>query len=213
LSRFSFPGRLYPILDVEAARARDGDPLALLQVWLDAGVRLVQLRAKTLETGALLELTDRAVALAGAVGASLIVNDRADVVRMAGAAGVHVGQDDLRPADARRVVGPYRLVGFSTHTDAQLEDGCGEPVDYLAMGPVFATGTKRDHAAPVGLAGVSRAAARAARAGRPLVAIGGITIATAPAVIAAGAGAVAVIGDLMSTDPAGRIRDFLKALS
>jgi len=132
---------------------------------------------------------------------------------MAGAAGVHVGQDDLRPADARRIVGAGGIVGFSTHTGEQLDAGCAEPVDYLAIGPVFATGTKTDHAAPVGVDGVARAASRAARAGLPLVAIGGITLATAPAVIEAGAGAVAVIADLIAGDPASRIRDFLKALS
>ena len=99
---------------------------------------------------------------------------------------------------------PIAIVGFSTHTEGQLDAGCAEPVDYLAIGPVFATGTKTDHAAPVGLDGVARAAARAARAGLPLVAIGGITLETAPAVIEAGAAAVAVIADLIAGDPAGR---------
>ena len=210
---FSFSHRLYPILDVDAARARSLDPLQLLSVWLDAGVPLVQIRAKTLGSGALLSLADRAVAIAAPLAAAIVVNDRADVARLAGAAGVHVGQDDLRPADARRVVGADRIVGFSTHTVSQLDAGCAEAVDYLAMGPVFATGTKTDHAAPVGIDGVARAAARTARAGLPLVAIGGITLETAPALIEAGANAVAVIADLIAGEPARRIRDFLKALS
>ena len=213
MSRFLFPARLYPILDVDAARARSLDPLQLLGIWLDAGVPLVQIRAKTLGSGALLALVDQAVALAGPVAATIVVNDRADVARMAGAAGVHVGQDDLRPADARRVVGADRIVGFSTHTGGQLDAGCAEPVDYLAIGPVFATGTKADHAAPVGIGGVTRAAARAARAGLPLVAIGGITLATAPAVIAAGASSVAVITDLLDDDPERRVRQYLSALA
>lgn len=210
---FSFSHRLYPILDVEAARGRNLDPLTLLAVWLDAGVPLVQLRAKTLESGALLDLADRMVALGAARSAAVVVNDRADVAVMAGAAGVHVGQDDLGPADARQVVGADRIVGFSTHDDAQLDAACSEPVSYLAIGPVFATGTKTDHAPPIGPSGVRRAAERAARAGLPLVAIGGITLDTAPEIIAAGAAAVAVIADLLIGEPAGRVREFLKALS
>lgn len=187
--------------------------MQLLAIWLDEGVRLVQIRAKTLQSGPLLQLVDQAIALAAATSAAVVVNDRADVARMAAAAGVHVGQDDLRPADARRIVGTDRIVGLSTHTDAQLDAACAEPVDYLAMGPVFGTATKTDHAAPVGPAGVARAAERAKRAGLPLVAIGGITIATARSVVDAGADAVAVIADLLAAEPAGRIREFLKALS
>ena len=82
------------------------------------------------------------MAIGAHAGAELVVNDRADVARIAAAAGVHVGQDDLSPKDARRLVGPQRIVGFSTHTIAQLDAAVREPVDYIAIGPVFGTASK-----------------------------------------------------------------------
>jgi len=140
------------------------------------------------------------------------VNDRADLALMSGATGVHVGQDDLAPAAARRLLGPDRYVGYSTHTTAQVDAASIEPVTYIAIGPVFGTRTKATGYEPIGLALVSEAA-RASR-GHPVVAIGGITLETAPAVIAAGASSVAVIADLLATgDPAARVRAFLGALA
>ena len=123
---------------------------------------------------------------------------------MSGAAGVHVGQDDLAPAVARRILGPAAIVGYSTHTAAQLEAAAREPVTYIAVGPVFSTHTKATGYESVGLALVAEAVRLAG--GLPVVAIGGITIETAPLVLAAGASAVAVIGDLfVGGNPAGRV--------
>ena len=120
----------------------------------------------------------------------LVVNDRADVARLAGAAGVHLGQDDLPPAAARELLGPESLIGWSTHGPEQVERGDSLPVDYLAFGPVFPTATKKDARPVVGCAGL-REVRRLTR--KPLVAIGGITPANAAEAIAAGADCVAVI--------------------
>jgi thiamine-phosphate pyrophosphorylase len=205
--------RLYAILDADVLAARALDPLSLLDIWLAAGVRLVQLRAKTLPGGAFLELA-RAIAIqVRATGGVFIVNDRPDLARMAGASGVHVGQDDLAPADARAIVGPDAIVGISTHTDAQVEQALELPVDYVAIGPVFATRTKGPTADElVGLNGVRRAAERARSAGLPVVAIGGIDLTTARALLAAGAASVAVISDLVAGDPAARVQAWQEAL-
>jgi thiamine-phosphate pyrophosphorylase len=144
----------------------------------------------------------------------VIVNDRADIAALSGADGVHVGQDDLPPALVRRLVGDGAIVGLSTHTPEQLIDACNAPVTYVAVGPVFATGTKATGFDPIGLERVRAAAATIAARGLPLVAIGGITLDTAPSVIAAGAMSVAVISDLLSTgDPEARIRGYLSALA
>jgi thiamine-phosphate pyrophosphorylase len=147
-------------------------------------------------------------------GGLLIVNDRADIARMSGAVGVHVGQEDLSPEDVRRVVGPDRIVGRSTHSGVQVEAALLEPISYVAIGPVFATRTKgAAAAAPVGLSGVRGAAARAGAVGVPVVAIGGITLACARDVVAAGASSIAVISDLLSEDAAGRARAYLDVLT
>lgn len=150
------------------------------------------------------------MALARAAGATLLVNDRADIAKLAGADGVHLGQHDLDPAAARAILGGAATIGWSTHTAAQLEASAGLPVTYVAIGPVFASSTKTSGWPPVGLDLVRRAAALAG--GRPIVAIGGITLETAPSVIEAGAASVAVIGDLMGPDPAARVREYVARL-
>jgi thiamine-phosphate pyrophosphorylase len=139
----------------------------------------------------------------------VIVNDRADIARLSGADGVHVGQADLSPAVVRRVFGSG-ILGRSTHTVAELEIAAQEPVDYVAIGPVFGTSTKATGHDAVGLEMVRRAAA----GGRPVVAIGGITLDNALSVIEAGARSVAVISDLMTGgDPAARVRAYVERLS
>jgi thiamine-phosphate pyrophosphorylase len=205
--------RLTAIVDVETCAARGLAPLDVVRAFLDGGATFLQLRAKHLGSGAFLDLAHAATALAHASGARLIVNDRADVAALAGADGVHVGQDDLAPADVRRLVGHDTIVGLSTHTHEQLERAIDAPVGYVAIGPVFGTRTKETGYAAVGLEMVRAAAAIAARRGLPLVAIGGITRETAASVIAAGAASVAVIGDLMAEgDAERRTREFLRAL-
>jgi thiamine-phosphate pyrophosphorylase len=162
--------------------------------------------------GPMLALADDLSARARRAGATLIVNDRADVAALSRAHGVHVGQDDLSPALARQVVGVEAIVGLSTHTEAHVEAALAEPISYLAIGPVFATTSKAQPDPVVGLGGVARAAARAGPSGVPVVAIGGITLDRASDVLAAGASSVAVISDLLVGDVHHRARQFIERL-
>lgn len=201
-----FPSH-YPILDIDLCRSRHLEPVALAAIWLDAGVRLFQLRAKHMTGGPMCDLATQLARMAREAHATFIVNDRADVAAFSGAHGVHVGQEDLAPADVRRLIPAPGVVGLSTHTDDQVRAGRDQPVDYLAIGPVFATTSKAQPDPVVGLDGVRRAAALAG--GRPLVAIGGITIDQADAVLHAGATSVAIISDLLVGDLRQRVRTFL----
>ncbi len=203
--------RLYAIVDAGSASRAGRTPVDLARAYLDGGARLLQLRAPGVDTRTLFEWARDIVALAAPRGARVVVNDRCDVALMSGADGVHVGQDDLPAAAARELLGPAAVVGLSTHDASQLDDALAQPVSYLAVGPVRDTRTKDTGYAAVGLEAVRRAA-RAAGS-RPVVAIGGITLEAAPAVIAAGAASVAVISDLLAGgDPAGRVRAYLDAL-
>ncbi|MGD9906110.1 MAG: thiamine phosphate synthase [Vicinamibacterales bacterium] len=204
---------LYAIVDADAcARAgRRPDQVAIDLV--GAGVRCLQIRAKTWDGADLLALVDAVRAAAAPVAAQVVVNDRVDIAGAAGV-GVHVGQTDLPPAVARRLLGPAATIGCSTHTLAQLDAALAAPVDYVAYGPVFATATKANPDPVVGLDGVRAAATRARAAGIPLVAIGGIDVQRAAAVLGAGAAAVAVVADLVGHQepPAVRAGRFLVAL-
>lgn len=206
--------RLYAILDLDASTARGLDALTLLRIWLDAGIRLVQLRGKAATLGPMLALADAAVQAFRPYGATLIVNDRADVAALSAAHGLHVGQTDLQPEAARRIIGDHAWLGLSTHNDGQLADALDEPISYVAMGPVYGTASKAAPDATVGLDGVRRAANLIRHRGRalPLVAIGGITLDTAPEVFAAGADAIAVISGLLSDDPAATAAEWVVAL-
>lgn len=206
----SFPS-LHTILDADAAAQAGWTPADLASVFLTAGATCIQLRAKHVPAGAFLQLCDRVVKAAAPYGATVIVNDRADLAVMSGASGVHVGQDDLEPAAVRDLLGDDRIVGYSTHSVPQIEAALDEPVSYIAVGPVFGTRTKDTGYDPVGLKLVTEAS-RLAR-GLPVVAIGGITLETAAQVLAAGASSVAVIGDLLAGgDPAARIADYRRVL-
>lgn len=206
--------RLYAILDADVAAGAGWALLDLAAACLRGGARFLQVRAKTASGAWLLDTTSAIVALARAEGAIVIVNDRADVARLAGADGVHVGQDDLAPASVRPIVGTEHLVGISTHTLEQVEAAVLEPVDYIAIGPVFGTSTKATGYEAVGLEGV-RAAARTADArGLPVVAIGGITLERAAGAIEARAASVAVISDLLAGgDPEARVREYVRRLA
>jgi len=207
------PQALYAILDYDLVQARRLSVLDVADAWLDAGVRLIQLRAKRLESGPMLALADQLVSRASRSGATIIINDRADVAVLAGAAGVHLGQGDLSPADARQIVGPDRLVGLSTHAADQVKAGCEAPVSYIAIGPVFPTSSKDDPDPVVGLEGVRRAVSIAGVSGLPVVAIGGITLEQAAAVREAGAASLAVISDLLIGSPGARAAAWLAALA
>lgn len=178
---------------------------------MSGGVRLLQVRQKGTETGdaALLETVRAIVHAARPLGATVIVNDRADIAAMGGAGGVHVGQDDLSAADARAISGSgVVVVGLSTHTPEQVDEALAGTADYIAVGPVFLTLTKDTGYDPRGLELVRRAAGR----GKPVVAIGGITLANAQEVFAAGADSVAIISDLLAdADVSTRVRRFLSS--
>jgi len=207
-----FP-RLYAIVDVEACATARHTPLDVVRAFLAAGVRLIQLRAKTWPSGAFLDLAAAAVGDAQAAGAVIIVNDRADIVVLSHAPGLHVGQDDLSAADARCLVGPDAWLGLSTHTVAQWTAALAAPISYVAIGPVFETGTKATGYEAVGLQTVRRLATAAAPRALPVVAIGGITLEWAPQVIAAGAASVAVISGLLTGAPEAQARAFIRALA
>ena len=184
---------LYPIVDVESLGARAvGSAVAALA---SGGVRIVQFRGKGLPDRRFLELAAEALAAAREGGAMLVVNDRPDVAVILGADGVHLGQDDLAPREVRALLPPGALLGLSTHDLEQLRRATGEPVDYVAIGPVFPTRSKAAPDPVVGLEMVRRARAITTR---PLVAIGGITEDNARSVTDAGADGVAVISALLS---------------
>ena len=204
---FSFPARLYPIIDTL------GDPqrshLDLARAVLAAGTPLLQLRVKHEPTGRFVELARAVKAEADRHGALLLINDRADVAKLVGAGGVHLGQDDLPVHAAREILGPRAIIGFSTHTLAQAEAAAREGLaDYLGFGPIYATSSK-DNPDPVqGLDGL-RAVRH--RVQMPLVAIGGITAATMADVLDAGADAVAMIGAIVrAADVTGTTRALLE---
>ena len=202
---------LYAIVDEGAANLAGHTVPALAAAFIEGGVRLLQIRAKLAPSGRFVEQAMAVGAAAHPAGALVVINDRADVAMAAGIRAVHVGQDDVPVAMVRRVLGPEGIIGLSTHTRAQIDAALYEPIDYLAIGPIFDTTTKDPGYDAVGLELIAYAASKT---DLPIVAIGGITLERAPGVLDAGARSVAVIGDLLRTgDPAERVREFLAALS
>jgi thiamine-phosphate pyrophosphorylase len=198
--------RLYPILD--ASCFPDTTALCLSATELVAGgVTLLQYRNKS---GQACQMLEQARELRRCLGKSvkLIMNDRADLCLAAEFDGVHVGQDDLSPDGARKIVGDWRWLGVSTHNPAQLAEADQTRADYVAIGPVFATGSKANPDPVIGLDGVRRARGLTRK---PLVAIGGITRVNCREVIAAGADAVAVISDLL-LEPRKSAEEFFRIL-
>jgi len=210
LSRLPAVPFLYPIVDTGLCRSRGLDPVALSDAYLAGGARVLQLREKAGSSAAFLTLADTLVQRCREVGALLIVNDRADIARLSGAAGVHVGQDDLSVSAVRRILDESAIIGLSTHDDRQVDRAIAEQPSYVAVGPVFGTSTKDTGYSARGLDLVRRAAGR----GTPVVAIGGITLQHVPDLVHAGAAGVAVISDLLtSDDPEGRTREFIARLA
>ena len=199
--------RLYVILDA----ALPTTPIAdCAQQLVDAGVRLLQYRNKSASSRELLESSKQLTALLIPQNVAFIVNDRADVAFLAGATGAHVGQEDLGAEEARSVIGSGKLLGVSTHNLEQFERAVATSADYIALGPVFSTSTKANPDPVVGTDFIRRVRLLT---GKPIVAIGGITLERAAEVIKAGADSVAVISDiLLAPDPGERARQYIHAL-
>jgi thiamine-phosphate pyrophosphorylase len=187
---FKLP-RFYPILDTVALADRGFEPMHVAEVLVATGVRILQYRHKDSWTQRHFDEAKQIANLCYQAGVLFVMNDRADYARLLGAA-LHVGQDDLSPVAARRVVSD-EVIGFSTHNKAQLERGNGEPVEYLSIGPIANTRSKLKPDPVVGLEGLRSLRSVTAK---PLVAIGGIDLLNARNVLAAGADSVAVISGL-----------------
>ncbi len=203
--------RLYPIVDEGSLRLRGVTLGRVAEELKAAGVMLLQYRNKEGEPDTILRDASVMWEVFDGSDCRLMMNDHADLVKPAGFGGVHVGQGDLSPEEARRVVGTKRWVGISTHNDEQVRIANGTDADYIAVGPVFATGTKVDADPVIGLEGVRRARALTKK---PIVAIGGITRENARSVIDAGADSVAVISALfVEGETVGKVvGDFLEIL-
>jgi thiamine-phosphate pyrophosphorylase len=185
--------RVYPILDTGALDACAISLPAAAAALLEGGAGILQLRHKQHWGRAIFDAARDIARICREAGALFMVDDRADIAMLL-EAGLHVGQDDLLPRDARRLLGLDAVIGFSSHNTQQVCAAGGEPVDYVAFGPVFPTASKRN---PDPVTGLEMLKECRALVEKPLVAIGGITRETAPKIWAVGADSVAVIGDLL----------------
>lgn len=199
--------KLYVILD---ATLLNNSPHDCAQELAAAGVRLLQYRDKAASARDLLATSGELVSSLNSYGASLVVNDRPDIAVLAGAAGVHVGQEDLEPEQARAVVGNEMWIGTSTHNLEQFRRAAATSADYIAVGPIFPTSSKANPDPVVGLELIRQVRNLTEK---PIVAIGGITLERAASVIEAGADCVAVIRDIVcAAKPGERARRFLDTL-
>jgi thiamine-phosphate pyrophosphorylase len=201
--------RLYPILDAGLLLRAGLSIEAFARELYAAGIRFLQYRDKDGSDEVVLERAALLRTIFPASDSCLILNDRVSLVRTAGFDGVHVGQEDLSPAQVRTQLGPEMLIGVSTHSEQQLLLAADGTADYIAIGPVYATVSKQVPDPVVGLEGVRIARAMTAK---PLVAIGGISRANCAAVIEAGADSVAVISDLIP-NPGKRTDEFAAILN
>ncbi len=202
---FSRETRIYPITDVGLTGLSHADQVVRLS---EGGATLVQLREKHLPPFQFHKQAEEALVVARKLGVRIIVNDRVDIALALGADGVHLGQSDLPPEAARRLLGDKVIIGFSTHNLKQALQAAHLPVDYLAIGPIFATSSKNSPEPVVGLDGLRQV--REAVGRLPLVAIGGITHQNASQVLEAGASSVAVISAILT--PPTRIVELTKLL-
>jgi thiamine-phosphate pyrophosphorylase len=197
--------RLYAVAD-----AAFGNVVLLAKALIDGGAELIQLRHKGGSSGTLLREAEEIMGLAPA-HVRVIINDRADIARLTGAAGVHVGQDDLAPSQARGILADSQWVGRSTHTLDQALEADRDATDYVAVGPIFRTSTKQTTDSCLGLDQLRMICSRVSK---PVVAIGGITLDAATDVLDCGVASIAVISDILRfEDPADRVREWLKVLS
>jgi len=199
--------RLYVILDAALLTIPETECARQL---VDAGVRLLQYRNKAASSRELMETSRQLSGMLIPHGVTFVVNDRADAAALAGAGGVHLGQEDLSAEEARSVVGPDKLVGVSTHNHVQFEQAAATSADYIAVGPIFSTSTKANPDPVVGTEFIRQVRPLT---DRPIVAIGGITLERAAEVVRAGADSVAVISDILrAPDPGARARQFIEIL-
>jgi len=202
--------KLYPVTDARRSRLTHAEQVSRLR---DGGAKFIQLREKHLSPREFYHEAEAALAVARERGARIIINDRADIALALGADGVHLGQDDLDPAAARRLLGDRFIIGYSTHTIQQAVEAARLPVDYIALGPIFDTHTKENPHPTVGLEALRRVRDTIDRS-VSLIAIGGITQTSARAALDAGADTVAVISALL--DPpdeiAARTKKFRQSL-
>jgi thiamine-phosphate pyrophosphorylase len=189
---FSLP-RLYPILDTAMLDARGIRMEAAAAAFLQGGAGILQIRHKEHWSRERFAAAAQTAELCRQAAVPLIVNDRADLALLL-RAGLHLGQDDLLPRDARNLLGPEAAIGLSTHNPVQLRAAATEPVDYLALGPIFSTASKANPDPTVGVEQLRRCRALV---DKPLVAIGGITLENAAEVLRAGADSLAVIAGLL----------------
>jgi len=205
--RVGFLQRLYVILDAALLTSPETE---CAQELAGAGVRLLQYRNKSAASRDLLDCACRLSSLLVPRGVTFIVNDRADVAWLAGAGGVHVGQEDLDAEAARRIIGPDKVVGVSTHNQEQFQRAAATSVDYIAVGPIFSTSTKANPDPVVGTDFIRQVRTLT---DKPIVAIGGITVERAAEVIRAGADSVAVARDILrAPHPARRAQQYLDVL-
>lgn len=190
--RFDLP-KLYPVTDTRLSGLSHAEQVARL---IEGGATFAQLREKRYSPREFYREAEEALGIARARGARLIINDRVDIALALRADGVHLGQDDLPPEAARRVLGGRAIIGFSTHNLEQARAAARLPVDYIAIGPIFSTSSKDDPDPLVGLEELSRV--RRVTGTIPLVAIGGINRENARQALDAGADSVAIISYLLS---------------
>jgi len=198
---------IYPITDKQLARRTSH--LSIVKELVRGGARFIQIRDKVTPAEELLRDLAQCVDFARSRGVTLIVNDRCDLALSSGAQGVHLGQEDLPPGAARSLLGRGKIIGFSTHSLAQIKQSSRLPIDYVGFGPVYGTSTKKNPSPTVGIKNLVRACKSV---DRPVVAIGGIGIEQVRAVLEAGAASVAVISALMTSGNIARqMERFLEA--
>ncbi|HEV8714242.1 MAG TPA: thiamine phosphate synthase [Candidatus Binatia bacterium] len=208
MTTFAFPSRLYTIADTLGRP--EPSFVELAEKICAGGARVLQLRVKELSTRELLPLAHEVRAICRQTGCLLIINDRADIALAVDADGVHVGQEDLPLAAARKVLGPDKLIGVSTHDPAQAIAAERGGADYIGFGPLFGTNTK---ATGYSARGLDQLREIRALVRLPIVAIGGIAVERAPAALAAGADAVAMISDVvLANDVTAKVRAVLEKI-
>ena len=190
------PVKVYPITNVRLTRLSHAEQVTRL---IEGGATLIQLREKDLSPREFFREAQAAIEVARPHGVRIIINDRVDIALALHADGVHLGQHDMPPQAARSILGDEALIGFSTHTPAQAISACAFPINYLAIGPIFLTSSKKDPEPVVGLAGLQEVSNTVGDF--PLVAIGGITPENIEDVFKAGADCAAVLGALLADPP------------